>query len=178
VNQLLYAHGDVEEPLPETTRVLDEILTEFVQGVSFEAVRAANCTGRQKVKYEDFEFALRKNPRYLGKVQEVFEKKAEIDAARKIVNDEEEILKQEAKAEKRERKAAERAERQGQRKAAIKAAKAGSAAAASGAGARAGGFGGDGAQDDLRAVGEEEELGEGDDDVDADGDADIDMGLQ
>jgi transcription initiation factor TFIID subunit 13 len=172
VNQLLFAHGDVEEPLPETTRVLDEILTEFVQGVSFEAVRAANYAGRQKVKYEDFEFTLRKNPIYLGKVQEVFEKKSDIEQLRKIVNEEDELLKQEAKAEKRERKAAERDERNKQRKAGRRAAKAGSGAP-SGVGAN--GLGGDGAHDDLGTV-DEEDLGEADDDADADADADVDMG--
>ncbi|KAF4510665.1 hypothetical protein G6O67_002540 [Ophiocordyceps sinensis] len=35
--QLLFAYGDVKSPLPETVRVLDEILTDFMQSIAFEA---------------------------------------------------------------------------------------------------------------------------------------------
>lgn len=87
VSVLLYGHGDVFAPLPETVRVLDEILSDFVQGVAFEANRAAHHAGRQKIKAEDFQFAFRKNPAFLGKIQEVLEKKADIESARKIFKD-------------------------------------------------------------------------------------------
>ncbi|KND94478.1 Transcription initiation factor TFIID subunit 13 [Tolypocladium ophioglossoides CBS 100239] len=100
--QLLFAHGDVKNPLPETIRVLDEILTDFMQSIAFEATRAAHYSGRQKIKYEDFEFAFRKNPAFLGKVQEVFEKQKEIKKAREILRDgEDEIMKDAADEEKR-----------------------------------------------------------------------------
>ncbi|PNY26636.1 Transcription initiation factor TFIID subunit 13 [Tolypocladium capitatum] len=100
--QLLFAHGDVKNPLPETIRVLDEILTDFMQSIAFEATRAAHYSGRQKIKYEDFEFAFRKNPAFLGKVQEVFEKQREIKKAREILRDgEDEIMKDAADEEKR-----------------------------------------------------------------------------
>ncbi|KAH6891161.1 transcription initiation factor IID, 18kD subunit-domain-containing protein [Thelonectria olida] len=103
--QLLYAHGDIQNPLPETVRVLDEILTDFMQSIAFEATRAANYSGRQKIKYEDFEFAFRKNPAFLGKVQEVFEKQREIKKAREILRDgEDEIMKDAADEEKRRAK--------------------------------------------------------------------------
>ncbi|KAL2131472.1 hypothetical protein VTI74DRAFT_4983 [Chaetomium olivicolor] len=98
--QLLYGHGDVRAPLNETVRVLDEILTEFIQGVSFEATRAAQHAGRQKVKFEDFEFAMRRNPFYMGKIQEVFEKKKEIEAARKGFSIEDQLMKDADKEEK------------------------------------------------------------------------------
>jgi transcription initiation factor TFIID subunit 13 len=105
VAQLLYAHGDVQNPLPETVRVLDEILTDFMQSIAFEATRAANYSGRQKIKYEDFEFAFRKNPVFLGKVQEVFEKQKEIKKAREILRDgEDEIMKDAANEEKQREK--------------------------------------------------------------------------
>ncbi|KAF4332653.1 transcription initiation factor TFIID subunit 13 [Fusarium beomiforme] len=104
--QLLYAHGDVQNPLPETVRVLDEILTDFMQSIAFEATRAANYSGRQKIKYEDFEFAFRKNPAFLGKVQEVFEKQKEIKKAREILRDgEDEIMKDAADEEKKRERA-------------------------------------------------------------------------
>ena len=102
---MLYAHGDVQNPLPDTVRVLDEILTDFMQSIAFEATRAANYSGRQKIKYEDFEFAFRKNPVFLGKVQEVFEKQKEIKKAREILRDgEDEIMKDAANEEKQREK--------------------------------------------------------------------------
>lgn len=103
--QLLYAHGDIKNPMPETVRVLDEILTDFMQSIAFEANRAANYSGRQKIKYEDFEFAFRKNPLFLGKVQEVFEKQKEIKKAREILRDgEDEIMKDAVEEEKKKEK--------------------------------------------------------------------------
>jgi len=64
-------------------RVVDEIATDFIQGLSFQAAQAAHHAGRQKVKYEDFEFALRSNPLFLGKVREIFELKKEVSEARR-----------------------------------------------------------------------------------------------
>ncbi|KAK4205806.1 transcription initiation factor IID, 18kD subunit-domain-containing protein [Triangularia verruculosa] len=109
--QLLYSHGDARLPLNETVRVLDEVLTDFIQGVSFEATRAAHHAGRQKVKFEDFEFAMRRNPRFMGKIQEVFEKKKEIEAARKNFNIEDQWVKDAEREEKE--KAAEREKEKG-----------------------------------------------------------------
>ncbi|VBB83647.1 Putative Transcription initiation factor TFIID subunit 13 [Podospora comata] len=103
--QLLYSHGDARLPLNETVRLLDEVLTDFIQGVSFEATRAAHHAGRQKVKFEDFEFAMRRNPRFMGKIQEVFEKKKEIEAARKNFNIEDQWMKD---AEREEKEKADR----------------------------------------------------------------------
>lgn len=98
--QLLYGSGDVQHPLPETVRVLDEIVTDFIQGVSFEATRVAHYAGRQKVKLEDFEFAMRNNPVFLGKVQEMFEGRKEIENARKaFVENEEDLARDEAAAD-------------------------------------------------------------------------------
>ncbi|KAK3392381.1 transcription initiation factor IID [Sordaria brevicollis] len=102
--QLLYGHGDSKTPLPETVRVLDELITDFIQGVGFEATRAAHHAGRQKVKFEDFEFAMRRNPRFMGKIQEVFEKKKEIEAARKNFNIEDQLMKDADKEEKEKEK--------------------------------------------------------------------------
>lgn len=91
MTQFLIAHGDSRQPLPETIRILDEILTEFIQGVSFEATRVAQLAGRQKVKYEDFQFAMRKNPVFLGKAAENKELREIIDKQRKVFNEDEMI---------------------------------------------------------------------------------------
>ncbi|KAI2464307.1 TFIID-18kDa-domain-containing protein [Annulohypoxylon bovei var. microspora] len=84
--QLLFAYGDVKEPLQETVRVLDEIVTEFLEGVCFEASRHAQVAGRQKLKFDDFEFALRRSPQYLGRVKSMIEKRQEIKDARRTFN--------------------------------------------------------------------------------------------
>lgn len=97
-------------------RVLDEIVTDFIQGVSFEATRAAHHAGRQKVKFEDFEFAMRRNPKFMGKIQEVFEKKKEIEAARKNFNFEDQLFKDADKEEKIAEKKESQAESRGPKK--------------------------------------------------------------
>ncbi|KAI6779818.1 uncharacterized protein J7T54_003742 [Emericellopsis cladophorae] len=99
LSMILFAHGDVREPLPETVRVFDEILTDFMQSIAFEAARAAQYSGRQKIKYEDFEFAFRKNPIFLGKVQETFEKSKEIKRVRDIMQTDESALAKEVAEE-------------------------------------------------------------------------------
>jgi transcription initiation factor TFIID subunit 13 len=67
--------------------VLDEMVTDFIQSVSFDATRAAHHSGRQKVKFEDFEFAMRRNSRFVGKIHETFEKKKDIESAKKIFDE-------------------------------------------------------------------------------------------
>jgi transcription initiation factor TFIID subunit 13 len=52
----------------------------------FEAHRSAQLAGRQKIKLDDIKFACRKNPAYLGKIEEMFVKKAIIAEARKAVD--------------------------------------------------------------------------------------------
>ncbi|TLD08653.1 uncharacterized protein PgNI_06973 [Pyricularia grisea] len=97
LSSLLYGCGDVRQPLPETIKVMDEIATEFIQGLSFEATRVAQYSGRQKVKYQDFEFAFRRNPLHLGKVQEMFELKKQVTEARKMPGIDDDSLLKEAK---------------------------------------------------------------------------------
>lgn len=97
LSSLLYGCGDVRQPLPETIKVLDEVATEFIQGLSFEATRVAQYSGRQKVKYQDFEFAFRRNPLHLGKVQEMFELKKQVTEARKMPGIDDDSLLKEAK---------------------------------------------------------------------------------
>ncbi|KAI0392444.1 TFIID-18kDa-domain-containing protein, partial [Xylariaceae sp. FL0594] len=92
ISALLYAYGDVRDPIPETVRVLDEIVTEFLEGVCFEASRHASAAGRQKLKFDDFEFALRRNPQYLGKVKAMIEKRQTIKEMRKTFNQDDDAL--------------------------------------------------------------------------------------
>ncbi|EMR66880.1 putative transcription initiation factor tfiid subunit protein [Eutypa lata UCREL1] len=92
VSRLLFAYGDVEAPLPESVRVLDEIVTEFLEGVCFEASRHAQVAGRQKLKFDDFEFALRRSPTYLGKVRSMIDKRQHIATMRNLFKENDDDL--------------------------------------------------------------------------------------
>ncbi|KAA8571511.1 hypothetical protein MFRU_016g00040 [Monilinia fructicola] len=83
LKHFLHAHGDVPHALEGTIKCLDEIVTDFIIELCFEASRAAHIAGRQKVKLDDIKFACRSNPAFLGKITEVFEKKSFIDEAKK-----------------------------------------------------------------------------------------------
>ncbi|EGO57029.1 hypothetical protein NEUTE1DRAFT_84688 [Neurospora tetrasperma FGSC 2508] len=177
--QLLYGHGDLKNPLPETVRVLDELITDFIQGVGFEATRAAHHAGRQKVKFEDFEFAMRRNPRFMGKIQEVFEKKKEIEAARKNFNIEDQLMKDADKEEKeKEKKGTDKGDKEkgekekekgekGGEKGGEKEKGPGSTVSGSGSGL---GSGGGTKRKRQQSVLEDEELDELDDDLEAEAD--------
>ncbi|CAL3967518.1 hypothetical protein PZA11_003801 [Diplocarpon coronariae] len=86
LQHFLYAHGDAHDSLESTKRVFDELLTDFVTELCFEAHRSASLSGRQKIKLDDIKFACRKNPMYLGKIEETVHKKDEIDKARKLLD--------------------------------------------------------------------------------------------
>ncbi|RKF81273.1 Transcription initiation factor TFIID subunit 13 [Golovinomyces cichoracearum] len=99
VQQFLFGYGDDPQSLEPTKRILDELLTDFITELCFEAHRSAQVSGRQKIKLEDIKFACRKNPAYLGKIKEVQDKKAEIDAARKLLDqNDDKISKSDVKA--------------------------------------------------------------------------------
>lgn len=87
---LLLAYGDPaphpsfpSEPLPETVRVLDEIVTDFVLELCHGAAQVAHHARRQKIKVDDFRFALRRDPTKLGRVQELLRMERELKEARK-----------------------------------------------------------------------------------------------
>jgi transcription initiation factor TFIID subunit 13 len=92
VNHFLFAHGDSQQPLESTRRVLDEIVTDFITELCFEAARSASQAGRQKIKVDDIKFACRKNPQFLGKIEEVFTKKSDIDKIRKTFDEHDTII--------------------------------------------------------------------------------------
>lgn len=62
------------------------MITDFIASLCFEAYRSAQYAGRQKIKLDDIKFACRKNPVFLGKIEEMFAKKNMVDAARKTMD--------------------------------------------------------------------------------------------
>lgn len=89
VTSLLYAFGDCPEPLPETVRVLDEIVTDFIIETCHAAARSAAASRRQKIKVEDFKWAMRSDEMMLGRIRELMGMDKELKEARKQFSTEE-----------------------------------------------------------------------------------------
>ncbi|KAF2864218.1 hypothetical protein K470DRAFT_201871, partial [Piedraia hortae CBS 480.64] len=70
LSELLYAFGDNTPSLPTTIALLDEILVDFIIDIAHEAALCASYSRRQKVKVDDFKFALRHDEVLLGRVLE------------------------------------------------------------------------------------------------------------
>lgn len=83
----LFAFGDASSPLPETVRVLDEIITDYIIETCQIAARAAEYSGRQKIKTEDFKFAIRRDDLASGRVNDLLSTEKEIRKARKQFDD-------------------------------------------------------------------------------------------
>ena len=83
MTQALYAYGDDKEPLPETVRVLDEIVTDFIIETCYSAAKSAEICGRSKLKVDDFKWAIRNDPMLLGRVNELLAMDKHISSARK-----------------------------------------------------------------------------------------------
>lgn len=83
VKALLYAYGDVEEPLPETVNAVEDLLVNYVVDLCHDAHAYSKVTLRQKVRVEDFKFALRKDPYKYGRLEELLLMQKKIESARK-----------------------------------------------------------------------------------------------
>lgn len=64
-------------------RVLDEIVTDFILELCHGSAQVAHHARRQKIKVEDFRFALRRDANKLGRVQELLRMERELKEARK-----------------------------------------------------------------------------------------------
>lgn len=87
VSSLLYAYGDVPQPLLSTTHCLDEIVSQYLVDVCTSAVKVSTNSKRNKVKLEDFKFALRKDPIKLGRAEELIATNKVITEAKKQFNE-------------------------------------------------------------------------------------------
>ena len=80
---MLFAFGDDKIPLDETVRILDEITTDFVIETSHIASKAAEYSGRTKLKIDDFKFAIRGDEILTGRIRELLNTDKELKEARK-----------------------------------------------------------------------------------------------
>lgn len=83
MTQALFAFGDDKHPLPETVRILDEIVTDYVIDTVQTASKAATVSGRGKVKADDFKFAIRHDEVATGRVKELLTMEKSLKDARK-----------------------------------------------------------------------------------------------
>ncbi|KAG9198518.1 Transcription initiation factor TFIID subunit 13 [Epicoccum nigrum] len=85
----LLAFGDNDYPLPETVRVLDEIVTDYIIESCHEAAAVAHHARRAKIKLDDFKFMLRRDTGKLGRVSEMLETDKELKRKRKAFDTDE-----------------------------------------------------------------------------------------
>ncbi|KAJ5248753.1 Transcription initiation factor TFIID subunit 13 [Penicillium chermesinum] len=104
---LLSAYGDPSpaapyplEPLPETVRVLDEIVTDFILELCHGAAQVAHHARRQKIKVDDFRFALRRDSSKLGRVQELLRMERELKEARRAFDSNDDKIAKDAASKK------------------------------------------------------------------------------
>lgn len=88
----LVAFGDDRDPLPETVKVLDEIVTDFIIETCHEAAACASYSRRAKIKVDDFKFMLRRDPKKLGRVTDLLNLEKEFKAKRKAFDTDEGVL--------------------------------------------------------------------------------------
>lgn len=87
VSSLLYAYGDVPQPLQSTVHCLDEVVAQYLVDICASAVHTSQVAQRPKVRLEDFRFALRKDPVKLGRAEELIATNKVITEAKKQFNE-------------------------------------------------------------------------------------------
>ncbi|OCK85377.1 TFIID-18kDa-domain-containing protein [Lepidopterella palustris CBS 459.81] len=85
----LVAFGDDRDPLPETVKVLDEIVTDFIIETCHEAAACASYSRRAKIKVDDFKFMLRRDPIKLGRISELLSMDKDLKKKRKAFDTDE-----------------------------------------------------------------------------------------
>ena len=81
ISSMMNAFGDVEDPLPASIAMLEEIFVDYLINM---CQVAAQCSGnRNKVRVDDIMFCLRHDARKLGRTQELLRLQKEISDARR-----------------------------------------------------------------------------------------------
>lgn len=109
---LLAAFGDVSPSLPSTIAVLDSIITDYIIELCHEAAAHSQYSGRQKIKQEDFQWALRRDEGKLWRANWLVSEEKRLKRQRAVFEvDNKEALasREEVESWERERKAQGRA---------------------------------------------------------------------
>lgn len=116
VEAFLLAFGDNDYPLPETVRVLDEIVTDYIIETCHEAAAIAHHARRAKIKLDDFKFMLRRDTGKLGRVSEMLETDKELKRKRKAFDTDEGAVLQKGDAKEEEVEQKKGGEEEGRKK--------------------------------------------------------------
>jgi transcription initiation factor TFIID subunit 13 len=116
LKSLMYAFGDVPNPHPESVAVLEDILQDYIVSICHEAYRMAVTANRQKIKVDDFKFAIRNDHKKLGRVDELLHLQREIAEARKTFDNSEGKSLSKAYNEKKEKEEAAGKDGKGKKK--------------------------------------------------------------
>lgn len=95
--------------LPQTVRVLDEIITDYIIETSHAAEKCASYSRRAKIKVDDFKFLLRRDPKKMGRV-------AELLSMQSVLKDKRRLFTHEEADEVKRAKALARAEERGKKR--------------------------------------------------------------
>jgi len=81
---MMYGFGDVQKPLPETVRVMEEVLLDHVASLVAKSTDLANARRRDRPDISDVLFVIRKDRRKIQRVRYLQEMKAKVDAAKSL----------------------------------------------------------------------------------------------
>lgn len=115
VEAFLLAFGDNDYPLPETVRVLDEIVTDYIIESCHEAAAVAHHARRAKIKLDDFKFMLRRDTGKLGRVSEMLETDKELKRKRKAFDTDEGAVLQKGDAKQEDEEGVVKRKEEGER---------------------------------------------------------------
>ncbi|CCF55738.1 hypothetical protein KAFR_0A03030 [Kazachstania africana CBS 2517] len=87
ISSLLYAYGDVPQPLTETVQCIDELVSQYLVDICATASQTSQNSSRNKIKLEDFRFAIRKDPIKLARAEELIATNKVIIEAKKQFNE-------------------------------------------------------------------------------------------
>ncbi|KAG5443183.1 Transcription initiation factor TFIID subunit 13 [Clonorchis sinensis] len=86
IRSMLYAFGDVENPLPETVAVLEEVAVRHI----IQMTRKALKVGRSgKISVDDMLYLVRRDPKKFSRVKELLLLSEELRRARKAFEEDE-----------------------------------------------------------------------------------------
>ncbi|TGZ50357.1 hypothetical protein CRM22_010858 [Opisthorchis felineus] len=86
IRSMLYAFGDVENPLPETVAVLEEVAVKHI----IQMTRKALKVGRSgKISVDDMLYLVRRDPKKFSRVKELLLLSEELRRARKAFEEDE-----------------------------------------------------------------------------------------
>ncbi|KAK9826807.1 hypothetical protein WJX81_002869 [Elliptochloris bilobata] len=88
---IMYGYGDTATPYKETVDLVEDIVVEYVSALAHKAMAGAAGKGGRMLP-EDLLYLLRKDPHKFARAQELLRMNEEIQAAKKVYDDDEKLL--------------------------------------------------------------------------------------